>query len=162
MLRTYRRVYVLPVSTMSSHELTPDDEHSGSGSEEGHSETENGELEKSIDLLLKDPAGKALLLRKLGLEELATQNSPALRGDTSERRNTRALANLTLSGKSIGASQGTTPFFLAPNLPTDFTASGSGFTPVLLPADMISQLFVPPTRTEARTAGTPLNIWLAS
>ena len=63
-------------------------------------------FEDRIETLLSDPAKKTLIQQKLGLDDLANKDLVNSEG-TEDRANwptMEALANLTPSGKSVGAS----------------------------------------------------------
>ena len=96
-------------------------------------------FEERIETLLSDPAKKSLILQKLGLDDLANKD-PANKEGTEDRINRptmEALANLTPSGKSAGASwpQVPAPFWMAPFFPANPTAPGSGcgYGPMFVP-----------------------------
>ena len=104
-----------------------------------------GELQdafkKGLDRLLGDPAKKVLILQKLGLDELTKKNSEGTT-DRANQQSSEALANLTPSGKSVGANwpQVPTPFWIAP-YPGYFPANPAttGYGPVYAPPE-----FYPP------------------
>ena len=78
-------------------------------------------FEDRIETLLSDPAKKTLILQKLGLDDLANKDLVNSKGteDRANRPTMEALANLTPSGKSVGASwpQVPAPFWMAPFFP---------------------------------------------
>ena len=87
----------------------------------GHARLDESMFEDRIETLLSDPAKKTLFLQKLGLDDLANKD-PVNSEDTEDRVNRptmEALANLTPSGKSVGASwpQVAAPFWMAPFSP---------------------------------------------
>ena len=87
-------------------------------------------LRKESKDLLSDPAKKSLILQKLGLDDLANKDLINSEGteDCVNQPAMEALANLTPSGKSVGASwpQVPVPFWMAPFFPVNPPAPGSG------------------------------------
>ena len=95
--------------------------------------------EDRTETLLSDPVKKTLISQKLGLDDLANKDPVNSEGteDRANRPTMEALANLTPSGKSAGASwpQVPAPFWMAPLFSTNPTATGSrcGYGPMFEP-----------------------------